>query len=658
MPEFTARNATVIDFSNPRNIQLPEIYHPQSCILKLDNKSIDIGSHCFAVRKLNSKGFASTITKNSQGIGVVEVDLNSLDKRRLPFIKKIIEFGAYRAISNSQIYLYNQLRNLLPFFQFYFSQSDLEYSSPENRAHYEEAARRYSAALNHATKTGAGHKHQCTNVVFRLAEFIFPNYKLYEFDYGIISTFKQVTRGTIPLLPEEQELALALRTSIFDAAVDLSVNYKPLPYPLKIPTVCGELKNTIWIGYSPWPGMANFPRAKDFERRQCKEWFDRNLGTLLTKEQWLEHVHHRSKKAAYDAWYSIQKLLQDNNRSYSNFRQTMAEYGATSFIDLFLSVTGMNQQPALDLPWYGGYSIQKGKQGDKIITLLKVEHELEFDRKTKSSAYLRSIKNRKGYQPIEVTISNRFLSKFRSYLQLREYYLNGSTDARLFPFVASLIAQKRHAIHKAFPEIPKLGAHKARASISDNILTATNDPRVASQILQNDPKTLIKYYAAGTQKSRILSMGGFFNALGNQVTTTRNGTKNKVETAVGSCNNGGTHPDAIPDAPIESNCTQQVGCFFCKHFCVHADEVDVRKLFSVLYYINKGATRAHDIDYFNKLFDLVINRIKELLKQIEVISDKKKALVARIQKEVFTEEALDYYWLCKLNRLEIFIGEH
>lgn len=32
--------------------------------------------------------------------------------------------------------------------------------------------------------------------------------------------------------------------------------------------------------------------------------------------------------------------------------------------------------------------------------------------------------------------------------------------------------------------------------------------------------------------------------------------------------------------------------------------------------------------------------------------------MTRIQEEVFTEEALDDYWLAKLNRLEMLVGEY
>jgi hypothetical protein len=658
MPEYIARNVSIIDFSNPRKIHLPEVYQPQSCIIKMESGTTDIGSHCYTVRKLNKNGIATNVVKNTQGISVIEVVLNSLDESRIAFIKKIIEFIANRAKSAGQVTLINDTRYILSFIRFYFAQSNLDYFNPDNQSHYEEAARRYSAVLKADKKLGMSAKGQLTRITFTFAEFIFDEVELNAFDYDIIPVINQKTSGTTPLLPEELELALALRTRIFEGVLELLINNRTLPYPLKVPGALCELNHTIFLGYSPWAGSCYFPRNSDFEKRQVKEWFNRDTGTLVTQKQWLDRADHKSNTSAHDSWANIQKTLRTNNSDRSILKQTLAEYAGTCFIDLLLSMTGMNQQPALDLPWYGGYFIQKSKQGNKTITLLKPEDQSDLERVESPHLYLRSIKNRKGYQPVEVTISNRFLPQFKRYLQLRHYYLNGRTDARLFPLSAKLIGQKREALHRAFPETHKLSTHQARASVSDNILTTTNDPHVAAQVLQNDPKTVIKHYAAGTQKGHIKGMGGFFNELGNQIKVTRKSDKTEIETAVGSCKNGGVQPAPLPNAPISSNCTQQEGCFFCRHFFVHADEIDIRKLFSVLYFINKGAIRAHDVDFFNDLFELVIRRIKELLEQIEAISAQKRTMVARIKDEVFTEEALDDYWLAKLNRLEMLIGEY
>ena len=393
------------------------------------------------------------------------------------------------------------------------------------------------------------------------------------------------------------------------------------------------------------------------KKNQPKEWFDRELGEIVAREQWNERADHKSRQQATDSWHGFQKTLKSVNQDHSSLKRLLAEYAGLCFLDLLLSMTGMNQQAALSLPWFGGYLVQKSSHGDKLVVLVSVEDQTKFENAKEASVYLRSIKNRKGYQPIEVTISNRFLPQLKRYFLLRAHYLKGKSDSRLFPFTFKLICHKRLYLHSAFPEIPKLGSRQARANLSDAVLNEANNVHVAAQVLQNSPSTVIKHYAAGTQKSHIQGMGGYFNALGDQIKVNQKAAINEIETAVGRCGNGGVNPDPLPDAPIESNCTQQEGCFFCKHYLVHADEIDIRKLVSVLYYINKGATRSSDVDYFNSLFELVVQRIKELLGQIESISKEKKRQVSRIKEEIYTEEALDEYWLCKLNRFEALVGE-
>ena len=501
MPNYVTRNVTVIDFSDLRNIQIPEVYQPQSCIIKMSDSSFDIGSHCYADQKLNKNGYATERASNSQGINVRKVVMGSLDEKRFAFIRKWIEYISYLAETVSSTTLKNALNRIGPFLQFYFSQLDLDYFDPENRLHYEEAARRYSASIKADVRKGISTKSRLTSAVFSFAEFLYDEVDLNAFDYDIIPDVDQVTRATTPLLAEDLDNALALRTAIFEGVYDLLINNKPLPHAITVPKVCGELNDRIWLGYSPFHGKLLFPRAKDFEERQPKEWFDRAAGLLVSKTQWRATGRKRG---------NIIRNLKRANADHSGLKQGLAKYASVCFLDLLMSMNGANQQSLLDLPWYGGYFVQKAKQGKKTITLLKPEDQSELEVSEEASVYLRSVKNRRGYGPVEVEINHNFLRQFKRYLQLREYYLNGSSNARLFPLSAENTAGLRRTIHAAFPEIPKLGAQKARATLSDDILTTTNDPYVAARILQNDVKTVIKHYAAGTQKAQIQGVGGFF----------------------------------------------------------------------------------------------------------------------------------------------------
>jgi len=654
--EYVARNVTVIDFSDLRNIQVPVIYQLQSCVIKFETTSVDIGARCYSDFTCDVNGKISGYVKNSQGIRVVRVSLHSFDEKRTTMLQKLFEYIVYLTISSNQSTIKQKLGGILRFFSFYWTQLDLDCFNLENQAHYEEAARRFSASLIAKKKMGSQSDSRNSRAVFRFAEFVYDLDNRSIVDYNVIPNLGQGKHGTSPMLLEDQDLALALRVAVFEAVVDLVINNKTLPFPLKVPSICKELNDTVWLGYSPWRGSSPFPRAKDFEKKQPKEWFNREIGCLLTKEQWCELDSHKTSGNARNAWYMVEKTLRDNNKEGSNTKLNLIEHASLCFIDLLLSMTGMNQQAALNLPWVGGYFSQKAKQGNKTVFLVSADDQVALETAKEADVYLRSIKNRKGYQPVEVTITNRILRLFKKYLQLREIYLKKRSSVRLFPFTTNVVEDRRRYLLKQFPEIPKLGPKQARANMSNAILTEVNDPHIAAQILQNTPGTVIKHYAAGTQQSHIQAVGGFFNTIGNQIRATRTASDSSMETAVGSCDQGGTQPDPLPDAPFDLNCSHQQGCFFCKHYSVHADEIDIRKLVSVLFYINAGATRAHDVNTFNDLFGAIINRINQLLEEIGRISLLKKQLVSRVKEEVFTEEALDEYWLCKLNRLETLMG--
>ena len=118
MPNYVARNVTVIDFSDLRNIQIPEVYQPQSCIIKMSDSSFDIGSHCYADQKLNKNGYATERASNSQGINVRKVVVGSLDEKRFAFIRKWIEYASYLAETNSTITFKNALLGSAPSYNF------------------------------------------------------------------------------------------------------------------------------------------------------------------------------------------------------------------------------------------------------------------------------------------------------------------------------------------------------------------------------------------------------------------------------------------------------------------------------------------------------------------------------------------------------------
>ena len=98
-------------------------------------------------------------------------------------------------------------------------------------------------------------------------------------------------------------------------------------------------------------------------------------------------------------------------------------------------------------------------------------------------------------------------------------------------------------------------------------------------------------------------------------------------------------------------CGQPESCLFCKHYFLHADEEDIRKLLSGRLVIQKTRHLADSVENFDTLFKPVFERIAGLLEEISKRSKKLEELVARVQTEVVEEENLSEFWASELRYL-------
>ena len=118
--------------------------------------------------------------------------------------------------------------------------------------------------------------------------------------------------------------------------------------------------------------------------------------------------------------------------------------------------------------------------------------------------------------------------------------------------------------------------------------------------------------------------------------------------AIGQCSSYGEPSLISKKLPIKPDCVEPEGCLFCDKYRIHVDEIDIRKLLSCRYCIEKTAHLIGSIEDQNLTVKPIIDRINSIL------SDLKKynlTLVERISSEV-EEGELDTYWARKL---EMFI---
>ena len=167
-------------------------------------------------------------------------------------------------------------------------------------------------------------------------------------------------------------------------------------------------------------------------------------------------------------------------------------------------------------------------------------------------------------------------------------------------------------------------------------------------MLQNTPETVMKHYTEGSKDEAQPELTKFFSEYRNTLVISASLPSTPV--AAGQCLH--LDPVAVPNAPIEPDCSLPEGCLFCDKYRVHADKTDYKKLLSFRYVLENCKTLAHDEEHFKRLLLPVIEKIDELLSQILDNSDLSNDTAEKLREDVYQNENLDNYWQKKINFLD------
>lgn len=191
-------------------------------------------------------------------------------------------------------------------------------------------------------------------------------------------------------------------------------------------------------------------------------------------------------------------------------------------------------------------------------------------------------------------------------------------------------------------------ARQWRAYKSDWLIRKT-DIATTALLLQNNKETVVKSYMAGSKISADNEMTAFLNSMHLKVIKAKETPTTDI--SVGHCLKHNEPRAEVSESVIQPNCHQPEGCLFCDKYRVHADEDDIRKLYSCRYVINETRTLAASEVHFEKVFGVVLNRIDSLLKFIASKNNVLSHTVERIKYEVMEEGKLSSYWASKLQML-------
>ncbi|MEJ2795302.1 hypothetical protein WAE56_17990 [Iodobacter sp. LRB] len=614
-----------------------ELLHPDRAILFMgvsNRYSFDVGSFCYSKRSVVQGSRKGKVRPQSERLVIP----TSFDAKRLPAVRRLIRYASDQLLFAGK--RPGSVSTNLRCYAFF-----IEYA--ENNGYPDvftstdslnPAFFAYVEHLRYRVNTGQITQNTATMKQNNALAVAMHLSGIDNITHGVnllrISQYARVP--TEPASEESQARLLALCESLFDGLTELCLQFKPYPYALLVPSYLGIADNQLWV--FPVHKWCMAPHELAVRGVDGKGYwaYDYAVGCLTSIED-LQSYFAKSQKnpksAASRAHKNAKIIIQAANIDpYCIERKNAAKLAHNIFIILFLSRTAMNWAGVQELRWSGDYELGTERQG------------------------FRAVKYRANGKIVSFEIQTGFLPRFRKFLELRTYLLNGMDYDRLFmaaghgvrrvvPLGEKALSPTFNTLRRLDPDVPDIKSRKWRASKSDWLLRNT-DVSTAAAVLQNREATILASYASGSPITHSDEFSSFFESIQSAVLNRNEIVSDSDSTAVGICVAHG-NPAYSPAAAIEPDCKKPEGCLFCNQYRIHADETDVRKLLSCQFCIMQTAYMVVSEEHFQMLFGPLIRRIESLLLEIET---HEPGLIARIEQEVQAGE-LDPYWEGKLEML-------
>ncbi len=596
------------------------IINPDQCVLKVHGKNIDFGSLCYLERQKNNTGY--TVVKSS------------ISSERCCDIRKLIYFFSDLSETNLSVNsIKSRFRNFALFLDWCDDNSryNAMRSFKEDRYHLTS----YIAHLLELVKTQKLHINSAARYQYDVIIVLRDCFGYENLEQGLNLLKKSKRAITNNSSPDERDQGkvLALSLSIFKGFHKEILNNKKYPFLISLPKGTGFENDQAWI--FPTTIYVQHPSKKNAQKEKFKA-YNYNEGRINT----VEEIKNRfaSEKFAENSVRYAQRVLKKNENEVTSIRLQHAGIAMNAFLVLFVANTGMNWSELTRLTWRKTYEIGVDTQG------------------------FREIKYRAFDKTVTFIITSSFLPYFKAYLELRDYVQRYTENTSLLFFTISarstykprkLRETKLTLICQSFrlfdPSLPIISAKEWRATKSDYLVSNT-DLSVSSILLQSDERTVQDHYTKGSRTKGISEISDFLERVVSKVKQHNQDNLIVVDSALGNCNNPG-NPSPENESLIVPDCKKGEGCLFCKNYGVHADEIDIRKLYSCKFCIESTSHLSGSIDYYLKVFGEVIERIDAILKSFTDLSENHKNLVLRVGSEVYNDGELDSYWETKYEQL-------
>jgi integrase len=453
----------------------------------------------------------------------------------------------------------------------------------------------------------------------------------------------KVKESTKPPSEDTQSRVMSLCEALCEGICDLVLTPRPFPHGVQMPQYLGWPNDTLWLFPSVSPFMSPTMLAERHTRGSPGWAYNFAEGRLNTLEELqavsslpgLENFAGKSDNRRRKILaHARRHLTAANKNQHHHQRRLLAFHAVSTFCILFLAETGMNWAQVTELSWSNDFEVNASHQG------------------------FRTIKWRAGGKLVSFELPVGFMPKFKQYLAIRRYLLNGRACDLLFfkqgakgrgssptPLKSNLNSTYA-MLRRIDPTLPLVTSREWRAAKSDWLVRNT-DPSTAALVLQNSERTVLTSYAEGSESVHLAEMSNFLNEVASRVLPKDQAVEGGVSRAVGVCASFGT-PIPIAEVSVQPDCRRPEGCLFCDKFKVHADAKDTRKLLSCRYCLRQTIPLAGSDEQINGLLGPIFNRIEVILDEVRKRDPK---MVEQVTRQVEVEGELDPYWAQKYDLL-------
>lgn len=610
-----------------------EILKPEQVIIRLSNgKTIDIGSLCYLVRQETQKAGLRR-WRNMNGGLLVKID--SLSNQRvkdvrhlLKHISSLLAFGGIRLET-----IRDRVTRFIPFMYWIDSHGyydvlhniDVARESLYQYIYYlKERSLRNEISINSAAR-------QQDSVIRLLSDVL--EYEELKNNLPLIRVCRAIKKTTEPPCENEQGKVLSLCNSLFDGLTTLVLDYKLYPFPLAMPNYLGFDNNLLWV----FPAELWFmhPKKANQKRKMCLG-YNYQSGVLNT----LEQINSLRVSPATFLQSNLiilkaaqKNILTANKNNRDSQRIHVATIALNVFIILFMAQTGMSWSQLLNLQWTDDFDISREKQS------------------------FRTIKWRANGKMCYFELSVEFMPKFKRFISLRNYLLNN----RVFEYLFFTLGERGlgdpkiktgeitgiyEILKRVNPDIKIIGARAWRAAKSDWLIRNT-DISTTALVLQNTEKTVISSYIAGTKSQQLEEVSQYLNNLSDVVINRKLGGESTLQGVIGQCISYGQPSKLDEISRLEPNCLEPEGCLFCDKYRIHTDLIDIRKLLSFQFYIEKTSWLVGGNVNQYKVIHNIMQRLNDI---IDELSTHNKDIISQVKSEIEDGE-LDIYWSKKIELL-------